>query len=294
VSWSFYEQVFRGFAWWNQLEWALLGIGVLGLSQARRDTAIARRVCWAALTAYAGLSILARAPVEVWRMVPQPFRYIQFPERLLGIGGLFLAATLAAAFSLVKGLVARVAVAGIGMLIGLYALSLGRQVLPRSGETHEQVLARMQTTYPDRGLTVAGEYLPSGIEPESLARLIQQTRRQIGRGPLRAWEKTDGVYRATVNAATAQEVRLPLVAYRFHRAVSSTTPVETSARSGQLTVRVEPGTHTIDVKRRWPTISKIGLLLSLTSLLAWTLMAARRSKSSIHSDPDISSVAYAK
>ncbi|HEX9895490.1 MAG TPA: hypothetical protein VGA78_16285 [Gemmatimonadales bacterium] len=192
VSWSFYESVFRSFPYWNQLEWALLGLGALGSWQTRKDPALTRRLCWAGLAVYAALAILARAPVEVWRMVPQQLRYIQFPERLLRLAGFCFALTLGMATSILRGRLGTAVTAAIGLMVALLAFHLGRQILPRSGERSTEILKRLNTPYPDRGLTVVGEYLPLGREPDSLAAAIQRTRDRIGSAPLLSWEKSGG------------------------------------------------------------------------------------------------------
>ena len=268
VSWPFYESTFRTFPYWNQIEWGLLALGTLGMWQARRDPGLTRRLCWAGLAGYAALAILARAPVEVWRLVPQQLRYIQFPERLLGLAGLCFALTLASATSLFRTRLGTAVTVGLGAMVLLLAFHLGRQTLPRTGERGDEILGKLRTEYPDRGLTVVGEYLPLGTEPEVLAAHIQHIRDQVGTAPLMTWERERDGYRAVVKLDASGEVLLPLVSYGFYRVRSDEGPVAAVSPAGLLTVRLGPGTHQLSIGRRWPLSSKLGLVLSLLSLAA--------------------------
>jgi hypothetical protein len=276
VNWAFYEGAFRSFPWWNALEWAMLGLGCLGMWQARRDAGLLRRLCWAGLIGHAALAILARAPADVWALIPQGLRYVQYPQRLLGIAGLCLAVTIAGASGRFRTGGGQAVLAAMGVLIALYAAQLGRQVLPRSGETGAEVLHRLTTQYPDRGLTVVGEYLPRGTEPEALAESIRQTRNQLGSGPLLSWEKQGREYLAQIQLDSTGDVRLPLVNYSFYRVTSSGEPVEILTSPGQLTVRLPPGTHRLVIRRRWPWPSRAGLAVTLFSFGFWAWPARRR------------------
>ncbi|HET9513181.1 MAG TPA: hypothetical protein VFO95_04565 [Gemmatimonadales bacterium] len=269
VRWEFYEPVFRVFPYWKELVALLLGIGVTGLWRSRRDPDLRNRLCWSSLVVATLLMGLAAAPEPVWRLVPQPLRYIQFPQRLDGIASFLLVVALAVAVSWLTGYRRMMVGLPTAALMILHAIRLGGQILPRSGETGSTILTRLATDYPDRGLTVVGEYLPRDAEPEQLAAAIQATLDRTGEAPLLSWTRIGGEYEATVSLDRADEVSLPLVAYSFHRVRSDAGSVPTTSRDGQLTVRLEAGTHILRIERQWPVSLRIGVVLALVSLAVW-------------------------
>lgn len=269
VRWAFYEPVFRVFPYWKELVALLLGVGLIGLWRSRRAPDFRTRLCWSSLVAAILLMGLAAAPEPVWRLVPQPLRYIQFPQRLDGIGSFLLVATLAIAVSWLTGYRRLMVGLPTAALLILHAIGLGGQILPRSGETGSTILARLATDYPDRGFTVVGEYLPRDAEPGQLAAAIQATLDHTGEAPLLSWTRIGGEHEATVALDRADEVPLPLVAYNFFRVRSDAGPVPTAARNGQLTVRLQSGTHILRIERQWPLSLRAGMVLALASLAVW-------------------------
>jgi hypothetical protein len=269
VRWEFYEPVFRVFPYWKELVALLLGTGVTGLWRSRRDPDLRNRLSWSSLVVATLLMGLAAAPETVWRLVPQPLRYIQFPQRLDGIASFLLVVTLAIAVSWLTGYRRLMVGLPTAALIILHAIRLGGQILPRSGETGSTILARLATDYPDRGLTVVGEYLPRDSEPDQLAAAIQSTLDREGQPPLLSWARSQGAYEATIVLERADEVLLPLVAYSFHRVRSDSGTVSPVSRKGQLAVRLEAGTHLLRIERQWPLSLKAGVGIALVSLAVW-------------------------
>jgi hypothetical protein len=269
VRWAFYEPVFRVFPYWKELVALLLAVGLIGLWRGWRNPDLRIRLCWSSLVVATLLMGLAAAPEPVWRLVPQPLRYIQFPQRLDGIASFLLVVTLAVAISWLTGLRRLIVGLPTAALIILHAFRLGGQILPRSGETGATVLARLDTAYPDRGLTVVGEYLPREAEPEKLAVAIQATMDREGQPPLLSWTRNSGVYEATIVLERPDEVLLPLVAYNFHHVRSEAGTAGTVSRNGQLAVQLEAGTHLLRIERQWPVSLRIGVVLALVGLAVW-------------------------
>jgi len=239
-----------------------------------RSADTAGRLTVAVLAALLLLAGMIAAPEPVWSLVPEPFRYIQFPWRLLGLMALF--------GSLVVGLALarapRWLPAGLSALFLVMGWSLGGVEMTRREYTGGQIVGLLNTSYPDLGLTLAGDYLPRGSDPEALARAIQSTRDGIGSGPLRTWRKEGGVWRGTIESREAVVVPLPLVAYDFHRVVTpSGKALETGSLDGQLYVRAPGGSMEVEVRRRMPGALLAGLVVSgLTLLLLLLRRPGRR------------------
>jgi len=271
VSWQFLSGVFGTFPYWKQVQVVLFGIGLLGLIRSWREPDPVRRLCWVAVVMYALLTGLAEAPAAVWRLVPQQLRYIQFPQRLLGPASLCLVVAAAIATSWLPSRRRAILLTPIGALIILYAWYLGSMVLPRSGERGPAVLARLATDYPDRGLTVVGEYLPREAEPERLAAAIQATLDGVGREPLLDWRREPRRFVGQMAVPEPAEVPLPLVRYGFYEVRVDGRQGATGSIEGQLSVLLDPGSHQVVVTRRWPTSLRLGMAIGIASWLVLLL-----------------------
>jgi hypothetical protein len=258
----------------NALLVPLLGMVPLtgyGLWVSMRGGDARQRLLWAAIAAMLLLLGFLAAPEPVWRLIPAPFRFIQFPLRLLGPAGFLGSLALGLSAAGARGVAARstwIVVLGLAGLAGWQ--TGGAAMLPR-GLSADAVLRLLDTDYPDRGLTIAGDYLPKEADPDDLSSLVQQTRDSVGLAPLLRWDHSDAVYRATIVATREMVVRLPLVAYPIYRVTVAGSSLPTGNRRGQLTVTLGAGRHEV-VLRRQPTQTQwwgmaLSLLMTLAALL---------------------------
>jgi hypothetical protein len=253
---------------------ALVGGGYLLVVRKRlRATEFPARLLTLSLVAVIVLAAMMMAPERVWSLTPQAFRYLQFPWRLLGPAAFLGTVAMGLAFARFKPLVAT-GFAAFFLVLGW--LEGGMDTGPRE-YSGTRIVQFMATSYPDLGLTLAGEYLPREAVPESLALAVGEARDRVGTGPLKAWDGENGSWVATIETGSATEVPVPLVAYDFLRVTTvSGGPVRVASREGQLVLEAPPGRTEVLVSRQLPAPLGAGLSVSALTLLSLVLWARRR------------------
>lgn len=232
----------------------------------------AARLLAATLLVLSGVVGFIVAPGGLWALVPGPFRYIQFPWRLMGIAMLLVSVALglvAARFTSVAG--RRVVLACIALLA---IAAVPRTVLiSREAPTlsRERIERLVHTSYADLGLTYHGDYLPRGAEPVTLARNIARSRFSLlnASGPA-GWQRNRDGATALVRLDEAAVVRLPLTGYADLWTVRNTetgAKVPATAVDGQLAVSLDPGRHHLGISPRLPWSTLVGLVLSLGTVI---------------------------
>lgn len=265
----FHEGTLQDAPWWP---WLHLLPGVLAAAAWVRDggrSGPETRIGWAALAGFTCLSILSRAPEVVWHLVPTPLRYIQFPERLLGIATCLFATGLGVLLARSR---IRLLPPLMAATLGLAAYWQGARPVPMPRRPATEVIALLETDYPDRGFTVQAEYLPRSADPQTLVRQVSGILGAVGAGPIKAWRKADGgAHRASIELAQPGVVTLPLVAYDFLDVRVGGTSVAWQERGGLVAVPLAAGSHGLEVVRRATGPFVAGLLLALGSgaILGW-------------------------
>jgi hypothetical protein len=250
---------------------AIIAVGAIVLiwgGRAARGGAIGRLAGWSLLGQVA-LVAMSSASGQVWALVPQPWRYVQFGWRLLG-PATFLAALglslLATRFTTRIGRAAVIVSAGLVALGGVFQL--------RRAEAHDPLLVHASMipwigqSYGDLGLTLSGDYLPVDAEPRTLGTTIGRTRDSLlDAGSLNL--DTDGRPLAIRVTAGASHVRLPLVAYDLFRVEDQDgTVLPVRSEGGQLVAALTPAVTEIRMSRRLPGVVVAGLMISGVTLVA--------------------------
>jgi hypothetical protein len=249
---------------------AIIAVGAIVLvwsGRSSRGGALARLAGWSLLGQVA-LIAMSSAPGQVWALVPQPWRYVQFGWRLLGPAA-FLAALglslLAMRFTTRVGRAAVIVAAGL--------VTFGGVVQLRRAEAHDPFLVHssivplIRQPYGDLGLTLTGDYLPVDADPRTLGTTIGRTRDSLlAAGSLRFDKR--GRPLAVRVTARATDVPLPLVAYDVFRVEDQDgrmLPVR--SERGQLVATVTATVSDVRVSRRLPGVVVVGLVISGLSLV---------------------------
>ncbi len=255
--------------------WAILGslAGLtlttgIGAVRSIRHGGFLDKVMWGAITlavAYVGVIL---APEVMWRYLPLPLRMIQFPFRLLG--PIVFASALTVGLLVARHQSRRLKV-GWAVLAGLLVVSGwsygGVTLVPRTIRGQD-LTTFLSGSYPDRGLSIAGEYLPRGEVPADLSAAIRTARENVGSGALESWDETEQGFHATIVTDRARSVTVPLV-YDEYLDVrdANGTPIKVAADRGILSVRADSGRTEVLIARRWPVALKVGLLISFGATL---------------------------
>ena len=207
--------------------------------------------------------------------LPQPWLYLQFPYRLVGVAGMF--ATMATAMAL-----GRLGGSCCGaLLFTVWAVVVGGTVVfegsrptPAKRETQNPLLALLAGR--DKGLTAEYDYHPKTDQPEALGPRVLAARQALQTAAVRLLDTTNTL-QVTLQLRRATRITLPRVAYDFLRVVDQTgRDLPVSSDDGLLAVNLTAGYHVLTVKRwlPWPTrLAVVGTLL--TGVLLALIMGRR-------------------
>lgn len=255
------------------LEALLATAAVVALWKLRRSRDLRRRLLAAAIFCQALVVGMIVAPLEVWNLVPQPLLYVQFPWRLAGLVVFLLSLAIGLAtarFASPTGKAVVLASIALFTLAAIPRTLLATRDLPTLDRAFYRSL--LASPYADAGLTQRGDYLPRGQEPRALAEAVERTRDSLraSSGP-GGWQRQSSGASVDLTLTEFTEVRLPLVGYpELYRVRDRRSGAEIPAlvREGQLAIRLGPGQHLLEVRRRLPQDSAAGLALALVALVA--------------------------
>lgn len=242
------------------------------------------RLLAASFLACAGLFAVMMFPGAVFSMLPEPFRMIQFPWRLLVLANLLGAVVLALVLDLTPrrlGQPVAIVTAAALTLGGLYYGS--EPLLEQRYVTDVHVRKFLyDPAGTDHGWTSVGEHLPRGTHEDWLGVAVDRAKPGPGNGVLERWTRVGPGYAGRVRLSSDSAVTLPLVAYPLWRArLAEGALLHTESRAGLLTVPLGAGTHEVLIERKLTTADRLGLLVGAMSLLGyfWWMRVRRSDKS---------------
>ena len=255
------------------LEAALAVGAVIALWRLRGGSDTTRRLLAATVLMQALVVGMIVAPSSVWNLVPQPLLYIQFPWRLSSLVVFLVSLAIGlttARFTTPTG--RKVVVVCIALLV---LAAVPRSVMTARDMptvTRAQVHELLSMPYADHGLTQMGDYLPRDIRPQELALAIDHTRDSLVKANgVEGWRRTADGATAELRLNIRSSVRLPLVGYPdLYRVVDGPERalVAVSEVQGLLAVDLEAGNHRLEVVRKLPRSTSLGLAIAALALLA--------------------------
>lgn len=217
-------------------------------------------------------------------LMPPQYQYIQFPWRLLGLTTL-LAAVGFAGFS-------RVFWHAPGRRIGFFLLAVIVSMAVSPVFQHKSLRQETdnQSITPDsirastdfRGTSAAGEFLPRSFPIEQARNFVPPAPAAGEGATIHAWRRKDpNSWELDIASPHDTRAQVPLAYCRLWRArTEAGVPLAMEPAKGLIQIRIPAGNTVVIVERATPSAVKLGLAISLVSLvlLAVGFSVSRRRK----------------
>lgn len=230
------------------------------------------RLLAASFLACAGLFAVMMFPGAALAILPEPFRMIQFPWRLLVLANLLGAVTLALVLDLAPRRVGTPAAIVAAVTLALGGLKYGSEPLLEKRYVTDVHVRKFlyDPAGTDHGWTSVGEHLPRGTHEDWLGVAVDRAKPGPGNDVLERWTRVGSGYAARVRLSSDSAVTLPLVAYPLWRVQGADgARLRTETRAGLLTVPLGAGIHELVIERRLTAADWLGLLIGAVSLLGY-------------------------